>query len=403
MRKLIYLNIPAYGHVNPTLPVVQELIRRGDQVLYYNTETFRRPIERTGATFRAYPETILTPEGISRVLQDGNLSNVSVLLLRAAEALVPFVVEELAQEAPDLLIYDATVLWGRIAARRLKLRSVASISTFILDLKSGILGRRDMLSMLGQTLPNLPRIFAPRIRLSRRYGNAFPTTRTLFPVLGDRNIVFTARELQPDTSLIDETFRFVGPSINPQTRSEDFPFERLNEGRVVYISLGTVHRSRDFIRQCFEAFRNYPAQFILSAGKETGIEALGDIPANFIVRQSVPQLAVLERADGFITHGGINSVQEGLYYGVPLLVIPQQVEQLFNARIVAAQGTGLVLDEALKGREVVAETLRQMLDQLLNEPSYRAAAVMVQKTLRASGGYPQAADEIQAFAAGSKP
>jgi UDP:flavonoid glycosyltransferase YjiC (YdhE family) len=41
------------------------------------------------------------------------------------------------------------------------------------------------------------------------------------------------------------------------------------------------------------------------------------IPANFIVRPSVPQLEVLQGTDIFITPGDLNSVHEGLYYGVP--------------------------------------------------------------------------------------
>ena len=256
--------------------------------------------------------------------------------------------------------------------------------------------------MMWQALPNMPKIVTSRIRLSRRYGNAFAADRTLFPVLGERNIVFTSRELQPDTPLIDESFRFVGPSINPQTRGDDFPFNALGDGRVMYISLGTVHSSTEFYRQCFEAFGSYPAQFILSVGKHTDIAALGEIPANFIVRPSVPQLAVLERADAFITHGGINSVQEGLYYGVPLVVIPQQMEQLFNARIVAEHGAGLVIEDHLKGGHVTAARLRQALDRLLAEPSYKTAALEIQKMLRSGGGYKQAGDEIQAYVAEGK-
>ena len=41
---------------------------------------------------------------------------------------------------------------------------------------------------------------------------------------------FVMIALQPDTPIIDETFRFVGPSINPQSRSEEFPFEELGQG-----------------------------------------------------------------------------------------------------------------------------------------------------------------------------
>jgi UDP:flavonoid glycosyltransferase YjiC (YdhE family) len=44
--------MPAAGHVNPTLPVVRELVARGEQVVYYDTEEFRSQIEEAGAPLR---------------------------------------------------------------------------------------------------------------------------------------------------------------------------------------------------------------------------------------------------------------------------------------------------------------------------------------------------------------
>jgi UDP:flavonoid glycosyltransferase YjiC (YdhE family) len=35
MTKYIFLNMPAYGHVNPTLAVAHELVNRGQNVIYY--------------------------------------------------------------------------------------------------------------------------------------------------------------------------------------------------------------------------------------------------------------------------------------------------------------------------------------------------------------------------------
>jgi hypothetical protein len=43
---------------------------------------------------------------------------------------------------------------------------------------------------------------------------------------GDLNIVFTSREFQPPNSRVDETFRFVGPAIDPATRHGPFPYEK---------------------------------------------------------------------------------------------------------------------------------------------------------------------------------
>ena len=39
---LLFFNIPAYVHVNPTLPVFTELVNRGHHVVYYNSDTFEQ-------------------------------------------------------------------------------------------------------------------------------------------------------------------------------------------------------------------------------------------------------------------------------------------------------------------------------------------------------------------------
>src|SRR5690606_33072667 len=111
----------------------------------------------------------------------------------------------------------------------------------------------------------------------------------------------------PANGYIDNRFRFVGPSLNPSTRANsDFPFEQLSDGKKVYISLGTInHLDFAFYQAAFAAFAGYPAQFILSVGKNTNLADLGDIPANFIVRNYVPQLEVLQQVDVFVTHGGM--------------------------------------------------------------------------------------------------
>ena len=49
MSRIAFFNIPAYGHTNPTLEVVRELVKRGHEVHYYSFREFRDRIENTGA------------------------------------------------------------------------------------------------------------------------------------------------------------------------------------------------------------------------------------------------------------------------------------------------------------------------------------------------------------------
>ena len=69
----------------------------------------------------------------------------------------------------------------------------------------------------------------------------------------------------------------------------------------------------------------------MSIGSKIDPASLGVIPNNFIVRPHVPQLEVLRRADLFITHGGMNSVSEGCWYGVQMIVLPQVGDQVVIA------------------------------------------------------------------------
>jgi MGT family glycosyltransferase len=252
--------------------------------------------------------------------------------------------------------------------------------------------------MLGPALPNMPRILAARSRLLRRFGAAIP--RPAFPARGDLNLALLPRDFQPDMPAIDDTFRFVGPMIDPEMRSGELPFAVSETEPLVYISLGTLHRgSDDFYRQCFAAFGSVPARFVLVVGVQTDIRGLGPIPSNFVVRASVPQLEVLRHAAVFISHGGMNSALESLWCGVPLVVVPQHLEQLAIGRHIASRGAAVVLRQHVGGQRVTAADLSNALAPLLSQPSYAAAARTIQQSLRECGGFWQAADEIQALIA----
>lgn len=398
MNTIVYLGVPAHGHVNPTLPVVQELIERGEHVLYYNTEEFRPQIEQTGATFCAYPETEMTPAAFSALLYDGNIARISALLLRVTEPLLSFIVDQFSHKRPDLVIFDSLALWGKMATALLRLCSVASISHFVFEGAREVRKVPGALRLVLRGLKFFPAILSTRLRLIRHYGkDALSASGPLFPVRGALNIIFTARELHPDTPFIDQTFRFVGPSVRLQTQDAAFP-DSQHQQPLIYISLGTIHSKQPaFYRCCFEAFAQYPAQFILSTGPSISAEELGPVPSNFMVHASVPQLRVLQQADVFITHGGLNSIHEGLLYGVPLIMVPQQFEQLLNALCMADRGVGLVLSKQLLQGSLTAADLRQALTTVLAEPGFSEAATTLQKLLHTTGGYCEAVNEIQQY------
>jgi hypothetical protein len=395
MAKLLFFNIPAHGHVNPTLPVVTELVQRGHHVVYYNSDTFEQAIKGTGAEFRSYPNSSTSEADLAKRVN--NLVNVTVFMLEESIRLLPFLLDKIEREKPDLVVFDSIALWGMQATRLQNVPSAASISTFINEGVPGIIKWRDYLHIFRQAFTKLPTLQRLRRQLVKTYGSDIFPDKSILPCKGNFNIVYTSREFQPDTPYIDESFHFVGPSILATTRKEtDFPWDLLDPERTkIYLSLGTLYNNNfEFYRTVFTAFSDHPAQFILSVGRVTDIHDLGLVPDNFIIQSIVPQLELLQKVDLFITHGGMNSVNEGLNYGVPLVVVPQQIEQALNGRQVARQGAGVVLADTPPYGHLDACVLRRTVDKVLADPAYRLNAERLSRSFHEAGGYQQAATAI---------
>ena len=97
----------------------------------------------------------------------------------------------------------------------------------------------------------------------------------------------------------------------------------------------------------------------------------------------------------FLTHAGLNSVHEALWHGVPMVAVPQQIEQLHNAHAMQAAGAGLVIDTEARGQRVTAAELRAMVDRVsAGRETYAAAAARIGASLRQGGGIERAADLI---------
>lgn len=393
MAKIAYVGLPAHGHTNPTVPVMKELVARGHEVLYYNGESFREKVAPAGVNFRALPEPLPSEREVAEALHE--LINASLLISAMSRHLTHYLIAEFKREQPDLVIYDSVAMWGYIAARTHDIPNISFITTFVLDGSQGAIGLGTMARFLWSTLPQVPRLLRWRRRMAEEFGKENSGGITEY---ADLNIVFTSKAFHPENSFVDDRFRFVGPSLEPAVRDGVFPFELLREGTKVYISLGTInHLDNAFYQAAFTAFAHYPAQFILSVGRNTDIAQLGEIPDNFIVCNYVPQLEILQQVDVFITHGGMNSVHEGLYYGVPEIVVPHQFEQLLNGRRVAQTQTGILLGDKRPYGRVTAHELGRALDRVLESPHYRENAERVGKTLRDAGGYMRAVDEIEVF------
>jgi len=389
---------PAPGHMNPTLPVIAELVRRGERGYYYATEIFRAKIEETGAVFRSLGDHSLFERNLSRGGILGGMSG----LMQSAEELLPELLRQVQQDAPDYLLVEAHALWGNLLAQILSLPTVCLCSMFAMNNKlltaahlAGHLYHAEDSAREG--LAELNRYFELARQLDRRYGTRSPG---MIDYLGNPqalNIVFTARAFQIGEVAFDSTYKFVGPTsgirMEGAVAAADFDCSLLRDP-LILISMGTMYnREIELYKACCAAFADSPYQVAMAIGHRVDPSELGAIPANFLVRPYLPQLQVLARAVLFLTHGGINSAHEAMLQGVPMLVLPSSADHFVVAGQVEAVGAGQVLHRG----QAKAETIRTVAFRILQDEGYRHNAARIGKALQAAGGAGRAADEILDF------
>src|SRR6266566_3321427 len=226
MSKVVFFNIPAHGHTYPTLPLVAELVRRGEQVIYYSSPAFQHVIEQTGATLRYY----ITPFLNDETQIDENMFNVAYMLLRATQEALISLLPQAREDKPDYIIHDGLCSWGKYIAQLIGVPSICSMTTFAIPpFPMTSIARifktpgnfrlffstpiDDVLRMLFEGREQFKRFNTLSLRLHKTYNIARPHPMDMFTNRAMLNIVYTTRQFQPFAEVLDDSFKFVGPSI----------------------------------------------------------------------------------------------------------------------------------------------------------------------------------------------
>ena len=385
MSKIVFFCIPAHGHTNPTLGVVGELVSRGHQVWYYSYNSMREKIESAGATFISCDdydtEQKLNAKDSVRVGKD--LAFSTKILVETTLALDDNVCRQMAKLKPDCIVADSMALWGKAVALKLGIPFVSSTTTFAFNQHSAKImkqGLGDLFRMLFST----PQISKQVKRLKEK---GYPVKNILDIIGNDDNthtIVYTSPEFQPCSDTFSEKYAFVGPSVQDSSAEIEKKSDKL-----IYISMGTVNNDMmPFYKECISALKDTDYQVIMSVGKLVSLDDFKDLPENVSVFSYVDQIAVLKKADAFVSHCGMNSVSESLYFGVPLVMIPQTTEQKGVAQRVSELGAGIKTDKA-NGASVL-----NVLDEILNNNAYKQNAEKIAQGFKKCPGAKGAADKI---------
>ena len=364
MAHIAFVVLPAAGHVNPTLPLVAELVRRGHRVTYAGGADHAAAITAAGAT--------ALPSGTGSVRPSGSLNDMMLAGVEACRTVVPGLERTFTADRPDLLCYDVLTPYAPLLAHRLGVPTVVTVPTHA---SNATFSLHKLL---------IPADFDPSEYVAARAKLAADLGVPAEPPTPRRQIVFLPRRFQIAGDTFDDSYVFVGPTLADQHEDWRPP------GRpVLFVSLGTVFNDRpDFFAACVTAFAGTDWHVAMAVGDQVDPGTLGRVPANFEIRPFFPQQNVLKYAAAFLTHAGMNSVMESLARRVPMIAYPQTPEQTANARQLEALGLGRVLTDLAD--------LAVTVTKVAGDKDIRANLETMAQDLAEAGGAPAAADAVEA-------
>lgn len=376
-KRILMVNLPFSGHTNPTLGLAKEFVSLGHEVTYVQSPDWEKKVKNTGAIFVPYddfPSTL--PQSEKELKSWGAAYNT---------------VKRIGKDY-DCLVYEMLFLPGKSLADELNIPSFRLFTTFTLNEK--------ILAYFGKTGGwYMTRLFYYKFlyhqvskMIQKKFHLRFDTIgKEMVYNAPEINFTYTIKEFQIFSDEFNSNnYKYVGPSMMKRETDGTFDFSII-KSPLIYISLGTLlNDAESFFKKCIKAFANKPVTVIMSVGTKVKIKKLGSIPDNIHIFTFVPQLDILDRADLFITHGGMNSVNESIFYGVPMLVMPRGNDQPAVARRIEELKIGKLLSE----KKLTMKLLFNSAMELLNNSIYKKNIKKYQDLMRAAGGNNQIAKEI---------
>ena len=392
---IAFVSLGAFGHINPTLALVTELVKKGVQVTYFTTEAFRTIIEPTGAKFVAVPSWMAEKgAGGGDPGVDGGGGEVAAAgpfpCLDEAGAYVGTVLHTQKTDKPDAVVHDFAGIAGTIAADHLKVPNVMLYTSYPSNESYSVAAGFESCP------PNHPlRKAAAQLAqtYAEKYGCRLLTVKEIFDGHGDFNLVMMQKKLVPNYETFDDSFVFTGVQIGKRTAFGSWKAPD-NGKPLLYSSLGTAFNNwPEYYPILFDAVRDLDINVFAALGS-IDPASLKDIPSNVEVGQMVPQLDILSQASVFITHAGMGGTGEAIYYGVPMISIPQMEEQAITARQIEKLGLGCAF---LDKNAITSEGLKAAIVKLLTEPSYKETAHAFSEDMRSLGGARASAEALMRF------
>lgn len=425
MADIAFLMLPQVGHLNASLRLARSLTARGHRVVYLGVPGYEEFIRTRGFEFCPMFRDLFGPERAHGRSQRHRPRARLLALLTGGEEDERFAhivrqiqveIDAINRRRPfDLFVVDSLLPFAALATYRRAILTVLLSTTFpmtrdgaVPPLVSPLVPAASPYSRLLIRCAwtkyffyrGLARLRAAlfggldMIREVRRLAAAagYPLARideaaTHVPSLGMPELVLCPSEL--DFPRPERPWRhYIGASLDFDRDAPPFPWPQLGADKpLLYCSLGTQshlagqRKIRRLLRTVIDAMTLKPDwQLVVSIGAHLKVGDFTPCPPNVVVVNHAPQLELLKRAALMITHGGLNSIKECLYFGVPMIVFPLGKDQPGNAARVCYHGLGVLG----RMRKVTVTYLNALIDAVSGDPAFKTRAAAMARKLRAA-------------------
>lgn len=379
--------VPGFGHFHPMVPLGQALASAGHEVAFATAERFcRRVVEPAGFTaFAAGLSPIVAHERtLERFEQPGaDAGEIEVWRFGArmfagvaAPAKVADLVAAASEWAADLVVHDMTDFAAPVAAAH---RGIPWAGHSF-----GALQPRQFWDLAGELVaPTWARWGVepgPHGGMFRHlYLDVCPPSFQADEIAE----ITVARPLRP------VAFDNPGRAPLPPWVAE------LASRPTVYVTLGTVvNHTPDVLERVVEGLADGPWNVIVTVGPDRDPSELGDLAANVHVERYLPQSLLLERCQLVVCHAGSGTTLAALARGLPLLLLPQDANQFWNADRAEALGAG----HTIRPDALTPDAVRRAVVRLLDEPRWRERAGAVASEIAAMPGPVEAVTVLEGLA-----
>lgn len=379
MRALIS-STQGSGHFGPMMPVIEGLVRRGDEVLIVVPPALSSRVQALDLPLRVAADP---PEREVAAIWDrirtssrreaSALINGELFGRLDTAAMLPTLEDVMNEWRPDVAIHEPAEFGAAIAAERRGIRHV--------QVAIGLAGvEASSLELAASVLESFESGIVEQIRASA-YLSRLPAS------------------LDPSTYRSTSRYREVA-----DVAAEPLPdWWSGDESPLVYISFGTVVGSLPYAqaayRAAIDAVSELPLRALLTLGGTREVVDVGELPTNVHVERWVAQEHALRLASVVLCHGGAGTTFGALATGTPLVIMPMMADQSANADLASSAGAAVVVrprpdNAGTPIGPVDVPRIRDAIMAVLTDGAYARAAQDVADETRTTPSLDQVLDGV---------